>query len=208
GDGQAPSCLGAVVQEHGGGLIIVLQHGGIMFHHRDGPQFDRVAFKLNGAPHFVRSIGPADIAGLCPDTACWRRHAELGQQGTGGRRQGQPTAPSLELRGSQHRLPSCLWRLTRWQGAGTAGQGQAWNREAATSQASCLLPVLPFVLPGEARVMRSSYSTIAGKTGLTRRQHRTETLGKQFFCHKGLPFLSERCAARTTHVPFFLPKNL
>ena len=52
-DGQGPSRFRRIAQAHGGGLIVVLQDGGVMFHRVDGPQFDGVAFKLDGAAHLA-----------------------------------------------------------------------------------------------------------------------------------------------------------
>jgi hypothetical protein len=60
-DGQGPSRAGWVAQAHGRGLIVVLQDSGVMFHRIDGPQFDGVAFKLDGASHLARGIGATDI---------------------------------------------------------------------------------------------------------------------------------------------------
>src|SRR6266404_6860284 len=80
------------------GLIVVLQHGWVMFHRVDGPQFDGVAFKLNGASHLARGIGATDMGGTRLHTTRWRRGAHPRQELTGVRRQAKTTTPQLKLR--------------------------------------------------------------------------------------------------------------
>jgi hypothetical protein len=68
-----------------------------MFHRVNGPQFDRVAFKLDSHTHFATRIAAADILGTALDASRWGGCTQARNQVTSRGRQLEPLTPLLKL---------------------------------------------------------------------------------------------------------------
>src|SRR5712691_1810936 len=90
-------------------LVKKLQHLGIVLHGIDGPQFNRMAFKLDAHAHFPAGKSSTHIEEASLDPASRRRRTKMSKEVSRGSRKLKPITPLLK-RGGFHAplLPICL----------------------------------------------------------------------------------------------------